>query len=152
MYVHRTGDVFAPIPSGSWARFDGVDFGRGGDHLTVKVYAKSFNDGATVSFYVNSPAVTDGGVLVASVKIVPPPPPLTARPGMLTGPQQTLPGFSYFNGTTGAGASTPAGIHSVFMVFEAAKRPPRTGNAAAPPPPPVHGIGANVDWFSFLRS
>eukprot|EP01051_Picozoa_sp_SAG22_P014746 SAG22_NODE_1834_length_3469_cov_1.557864_3_plen_379_part_00 len=153
---HFGGDVFATVPPGSWARYDGVDFGRGGDHLGVRVYARSANDGATVNFYVNSPVVADSAVLVASVLIAaPPPPPKVLRPGGLTGPQQTLPGFSYFNSTT-TGSPTPKGIHSVFMVFEAATHlastPPRKGNMDAPPPPPVHGIGATIDWFSFTRS
>ena len=104
---HFAKDTPYPVPRGSWARFDGVDFGAGGQEVSVVALAKSAADGAQIRFQLGSPDAS--GELLASLHV-----PTSATT------------FSVMNGTS-AGLAAPAGVHSVFMVFN---------TPVAPPPPP----------------
>ena len=86
------------MPAGSWARYDGVDFGKGGKTVGVVALAESMADGATIRFQLGSPDAS--GQLLASLPL---------RAGAA--------GWAVHNGTSG-GVVAPAGIHSVFMVFQ----------------------------------
>lgn len=83
----------------------GVDFGLGGQYLEVVAYASGISYGATIRFQLGSPD-TAGQVL-----------------GTVVVPSDGS--FSLINGAVG-GVPTPAGIHSVFMVFTFPPLPPVT--------------------------
>ena len=119
-HFHR--DPVTEVPSGSWARYDAVDFGESGRRpLFVSVLAQGPGGmgGATIVFQLESP--DSSGIVLASVVV----------------PANTT-GFVELQGTI-SGAVPPASA-PVFMVFRPA--PPTASS-------PELGIGAIVDWFSF---
>ena len=96
--THFQKDPAYTVPAGSWARFDGVDFGAGGEKLSVTALAQSAAGGATIRFQLGSPDAS--GELLASVDVA------------VSGT-----GWELRNGTAGE-VVAPAGVHPVFMVFE----------------------------------
>jgi hypothetical protein len=121
-HIHFQKDPAYPVPPGSWARYDGVDFGAGGKPLSVQASAKGLLSGARVLFKLGSPDTS--GLLLATLDIsssATSPPALGAKrePGDST--------FRVVHGTAGDNPA-PEGAHPVFMVFETLPPPP-------PPPP-----------------
>ena len=55
------------MPAGSWARYDGVDFGAGGKALKVEASAHGLLSGARVLFKLGAPDAS--GVVLAAVDI-----------------------------------------------------------------------------------
>ena len=121
--THFFRESMYPVPEGSWARFDCVDFGQGGQKVRVKAFAQGAAGGATVKFQLGSPDAS--GQVLSSVVV----PSTTDGARFLSkGPEQAwTSGWTLLNGTPGTVAAPP-GVSTVFMVFDAA--PP------APPAPP----------------
>ena len=115
--IHFQRDPAYSVPPGSWARFDGVDFGAGGKPLAVQARALGQHGGARVLFKLRSPDAS--GVILAELNV-------SALPGV-----GREPGTAQFKLMRGAAGDFPApqGVHPVFMVFE----------ALAPAPPPAPG-------------
>ena len=101
--THFQKDTSYSIPAGSWARFDGIDFGKGGQRLSVILMAAGQGDGASIRFQLESP--DDSGKLLASVLI------------------SANTAYAQYNGSSGDVAA-PAGVHPVFMVFDHPATPP----------------------------
>jgi hypothetical protein len=119
------------VPPGSWARYDGVDFGNGGEFLSVEVSAQGLLSGARVLFKLHSPDAS--GVVLASVNVT------VSAPIVGVGAQRE-PGDSTFRIARGVAGvvSAPAGVHPVFMVFETLVPPP--------PPAPKHDENPHRYW------
>ena len=103
---------------GSWARYDGVDFGAaaGGTTLSLRVFARAV-PGSAVSLRLQLGSPDASGTLLATVKI--------SGDGDGTDDE----GFRIYNQTDFQQVhAAPAGVHTVFMVFAEASLP-------APPPP-----------------
>jgi hypothetical protein len=118
---HFQKDAGYTVPPGSWARYDAVDFGSTSDegnnssgsyHLSVSavVARDAQGNGARVLFRLGSPEAD--APLLAELTI----------PSDIGGGSS----FQLVNGTPGT-ATSPTGIHVVFMVFDT---PP-----PSPPPP-----------------
>jgi hypothetical protein len=114
---HNGKEPAYTVPAGSWARYDGVDFGAGGHKVRAVALATSMSDGANVRFQLGSPDAS--GQLLASLPL---------RAGGT--------GWAVSNGSAGD-VVAPAGIHSVFMVFE---------KPEAPPPAPPDGSAPHRYW------
>ena len=109
-------DLGYPVPPGSWARYDGVDFGLGPPTvpLRVVVFAAAHpGGGAKIRFQLGSPDTS--GVLLSEVTL--------QATGLDSRLDRVPSGFALYNGSVYAG-SGPTGIHSVFMVFDKPPIPP----------------------------
>ena len=113
-----TADFPDGVPPGSWARFDGVDFGGNpaATALRVVVKATAFDDGVVIRFQLGSPDAS--GRLLSEVAV-----PAAGGAAALT---TTLPaGYAVYNGSVCPGPA-PTGIHPVFMVFRGLPKPKPT--------------------------
>ena len=121
------GDFRNGVPPGSWARFDGVDFGDtatavASRTLRVAVKATPLDDGVKIRFQLGSPDAS--GQLLSEVVL----PATGAATSGAALPTTTLPvGYTVFTGSPFRGPA-PSGVHTVFMVFETLPKP-------APSPP-----------------
>ena len=98
---HFQKETAYAVPSGSWARYDGIDFGPAGGSSVIRAaaFATAVADGATLRFQLGGPQSSDQ---LLSEVVVPP----------------KSKGYSVFNGTLlSSGVHVPAGIHAVFMVM-----------------------------------
>ena len=133
MSCHNNAEAPYDVPPGSWARFDGLDFGAesAGAKLDVIVNAAVVAGGARVEFKLRAP--DSGGLLLASVVIC----------NKTSAPFDPLanPAYAIFR-SGGVRHLSPSGVHSVFVVFE----------EAAPSSTAAQGIGAVIDWFSFAKA
>lgn len=133
-HIHFQKDPTYSVPPGSWARYDGIDFGSGASCLSVAVRAQGLLSGARVLFKLNSPDAS--GIVLATVNIS------TTTPSELIGGARAErePGDSSFAVIRGAAGKVPApaGIHPVFMVFDALPPPP--------PPSPNHDDQPHRYW------
>lgn len=133
-HIHFQKDPTYSVPAGSWARYDGVDFGSGGQSLAVEVRAQGVLSGARVLFKLQSPDAS--GIVLAAVNIS-----ADTQPELTSGVGgEREPSGSKFRITRGVAGDVraPPGVHPIFMVFEAL--PPQ------PPPPSNHDESPHRYW------
>lgn len=127
-HIHFQKDPAYSVPPGSWARYDGVDFGTAsGEHLSVEVRAQGLLSGARVLFKLHSPDTS--GLVLASVNITVDTTSSAESESTDALAAEREPGNSNFRIIRGAAGAVPApaGVQPVFMVFE----------TLPPPPPPL---------------